>query len=332
MTDYANQLTGKEMEQGSINFTFGNEKPSLHSTLVIGVGGGGINVVSHMIESGVSGVEFAIIDTDKIMLDDAKISARLLIGQKETGGCGTGGIPSLGESCAEADAENIRQLLSGIKVVFLVAGFGGGTGTGAAPVVARIAREMGVLAIAFVTTPFAFEGNVKAKQAKTGCDRLRENIDCFMVIPNERMMKACDKSMGVNEFLGILDDAVGQFVQGFSELAAATSDFESVCCITRNQGEIFFDIGVGIGENRAEDAVKEAMINPFLRISSTENASKILIFVKGDESLSDAEIKSICECVKSATSPSALIFLCKATDASMNGKVSVMVVATAFET
>src|SRR5690606_3333267 len=247
---------------------FDLESESLAKIKVIGVGGGGSNAVNRMIESGVRGVEFITANTDAQALQMTRAELKLQLGDKLTRGLGAGGNPEIGKKAAEESREAIFNSLRGADMVFVTAGMGGGTGTGAAPVIAGVARECGALTVGVVTRPFTFEGRKRAMQAEMGIEALRENVDTLIVIPNDRLLEIVDKKTPMVEAFREADNVLRQAVQGISDLIAVPGlinlDFADVKAIMTERGSALMGIGVASGENRATEAARKAIMSPLL--------------------------------------------------------------------
>lgn len=236
------------------------------SIKVIGVGGGGSNAVNRMIDSGLQGVEFLVANTETQALDNSKATTKIQLGEKLTKGLGAGANPEVGEEAAQESREEITKALQGSDMVFVTAGMGGGTGTGAAPIVAECAREMGALTVGVVTKPFTFEGKRRKNQADKGIEMLTSKVDTIIVIPNDKLLQVVDKKTPLNEAFRTADDVLRQGIKGISDLITVPGlinlDFADVKTIMTNQGEALMGIGIGEGENRAVDAAKMAINSP----------------------------------------------------------------------
>lgn len=302
---------------------------------VIGCGGGGGNAVNRMIEASIHGVEFIAINTDLQALQGSKTPNKLAIGQKVTKGLGSGGRPTMGEQAAEEDKELITNSLRGADMVFVTAGMGGGTGTGSAPVVARIARELGALTVAVVTTPFDFEGPVRMRQALAGLEKLHEQVDSLIVIPNQQILKVVDKNTSVRQAFKVADDVLRQGVEGISNIITnpgdVNTDFADVKNTMQGQGNAILGIGIGEGENRAVDAASRAISNPMLEDSHIDGAKNILINICASEEVSMSEVDEICKIVTSRAAKDYNLYWGQVTDPTMEDRISVTVIATGFE-
>jgi cell division protein FtsZ len=301
---------------------------------VIGVGGGGNNAVNRMIASGLKNVRFIAINTDLQALHISKAEVRLPIGSKVTGGLGAGGIPDIGEKAAMEDYDELQSIIRGSDMIFITAGMGGGTGTGAVPVIAQIARELDVLTVAVVTKPFHFEGKKKMLLADEGIMKLRENVDTLIVIPNQYLLKIVDRRTPIKEAFRLADDVLRQGVQGISDLITNPGeiniDFADVCTIMKGKGDAFMGIGVGSGDNRAVDAATNAINNPLLEDAKIEGAKSILVNVTGGMDLALAEYEEIMRIITANADDDALIIAGTAFEESLQDDVKVTVIAAGF--
>jgi cell division protein FtsZ len=312
------------------------EAPRQSATVikVIGCGGGGSNAVNRMIEAGVKGVDFIVINTDLQALDMSSASTKIGIGAKATGGLGAGGIPEMGEKAALEDTEAITNIVRGANMVFITAGMGGGTGTGAAPVVARIAREEGALTIGVVTKPFDFEGAAKMNLALEGISRLSESVDKLILIPNQNLFKVIDKRTSVVDAFKVADDVLRQSVQGISDIITRPGiinvDFKDVATTMEGSGEAIMGIGTGHGDVRATDAALAAINNPMLEDTRIDGAKNILVNIIGSPDISMVEVNDIIVTSKESAAPDVLVLHGVAIDESMSDEISVTVIATNF--
>ncbi len=301
---------------------------------VIGAGGGGGNAVNRMIASGLQNVEFIAANTDLQTLNNSNASVKIPIGSKLTNGLGAGGKPEVGEKAALEDTETIKNALKGADMVFVTAGMGGGTGTGAAPVIAKIAKEQGALTVGVVTKPFSFEGKVKMQLAEEGIRKLHEAVDTLIVIPNQHLLKIVDKRTPIKEAFQLADDVLRQGVQCISDLITKPGiiniDFADVKTTMEGKGDAIMGTGVGRGENRAVDAATYAINNPLLEDSRIEGAKSILINVTGDDTLTLMEVEEIANIITATADPEALIITGSAIDQNMKESVMVSVIATGF--
>lgn len=303
---------------------------------VIGCGGGGGNAVNRMIEANICDVDFIAINTDLQALDGSKSKNRLAIGQKVTKGLGSGGKPEMGEQAAEEDKELITNALRGADMVFVTAGMGGGTGTGSAPIVAKIAHELGALTVAVVTTPFEFEGPVRMRQAREGLEKLRKEVDSLIVIPNQQILKVVDKNTSVRQAFRVADDVLRQGVEGISTIITSpgdvNTDFADVKNAMQGQGKAILGVGIGEGENRAVEAATKAISNPMLEDSHIDGAKNILINICASEEVSMSEVSEICTIVTAQAAQDYNMFWGQVTSPQMEDKISVTIIATGFET
>ncbi|MBR1623865.1 MAG: cell division protein FtsZ [Pseudobutyrivibrio sp.] len=297
--------------------------------IVVGVGGAGNNAVKRMVEEGIGGVEFIGINTDKQALDLCKAPTLLAIGEKTTGGKGAGANPEVGQKSAEESAEDISAAIKGADMVFITCGMGGGTGTGAAPVVARIAKEQGILTVGIVTKPFQFEGKPRMNNALSGIERLKESVDTLIVIPNQKLVEICNKSMGIGESFRMADGVLHQAVQGITDLITKNSlinlDFADVTTVMKDKGLAHVGIGSAKGDEKALEAVKAAVASPLLE-TSIQGATDVIVNICGDVGLNDANEAT--SYVQDMTGADANIILGITVDESMDDEVSVTVIAT----
>ncbi len=301
---------------------------------VIGVGGGGNNAVNRMITSGLKGVEFISVNTDSQALNLSRAASKLQIGVKLTKGLGAGANPEIGAKAAEESREDLVQALKGADMVFVTAGMGGGTGTGAAPIVAQVAKEMGALTVGVVTRPFTFEGRKRAMQAEKGIADLKSKVDTLITIPNDRLLQVVDKHTTIHEAFRIADDVLRQGVQGISDLIAVPGlinlDFADVKTIMMNTGSALMGIGQATGENRASDAARKAISSPLLE-TSIEGAQGVLLNITGGPNLTLFEVNEASEIIAQAADPEANIIFGAVIDENMKEEVRVTVIATGFD-
>ena len=302
---------------------------------VIGVGGGGSNAVDRMITMGVKGVEFITVNTDSQALERSKASTRLQIGEKLTRGLGAGAQPEIGEKAAEENKEDILEAIQGADMVFITAGMGGGTGTGAAPVVAECAREAGALTVGVVTKPFKFEGMLRNKKAIGGIDRLRQHVDTIITIPNDSLLKVVDKTASIMDAFRIADDVLRQGVQGMSDIIAIPGlinlDFADVKSIMSNAGSALMGIGEASGDNAAIEAAKAAIASPLVETSIVGARGVILSFTGTAEKLRMYEVNEASMAIQENVNEDANIIFGAALDNSLGDTVRVTVVATGFD-
>ena len=301
---------------------------------VIGVGGGGNNALNRMISSGLKHVQFIAVNTDAQALSSSKAQIKIPIGSKLTGGLGAGGIPEVGEKAALENQEEIKQVLKGSDMLFITAGMGGGTGTGAAPIIAHIAKELNILSVAVVTKPFDFEGRKKMSLADHGLQRLREAVDTLIVIPNQYLLKIVEKRTPIKEAFFMADEVLRQGVQGISDLITVPGeiniDFADIKTIMNGRGDAMMGVGIGRGDNRAVDAATQAINNPLLEDSSIEGAKGVLVNVSGGEDLSLTEYEEIVKIITANADEDALIIVGNAIDNSLTDHIKVTVIATGF--
>ena len=301
---------------------------------VIGVGGAGNNAVNRMIESGIKGVDFIAVNTDRQALTKSKAGTKIQIGEKITRGLGAGANPDIGAQSAEENKSEIAETLRGADMVFVTAGMGGGTGTGAAPIVAQAAKEMGILTIGVVTKPFTFEGKKRLSQAERGIESLKGKVDALVVIPNDKLLQIIDRKTSINDAFRMADDVLRQGVQGISDLIAVTGtvnlDFADVKTIMKDTGMAHMGIGRASGENRAEDAAKQAVQSPLLE-TSIEGARGVIINITGGEDLGLHEVNTAAELVQRSVDPEANIIFGTVTDPDMKDEIQITVIATGFE-
>ena len=301
---------------------------------VIGVGGAGNNAVNRMIDAGIKGVDFIAVNTDRQALQTSKAGTKIQIGEKITRGLGAGANPDIGAQSAEESKAEVAEVLRGADMVFVTAGMGGGTGTGAAPIVAQAAKEMGILTIGVVTKPFTFEGKKRLSQAERGIESLKGKVDTLVVIPNDKLLQIIDRKTSIIEAFKMADDILRQGVQGISDLIAIPGlvnlDFADVKTIMLNQGMAHMGVGTATGENRAEDAAKEAIQSPLLE-TSIEGAKGVIINITGGEDLGLHEVNTAAELVQRSVDPEANIIFGTVTDTTMMDEIKITVIATGFE-
>lgn len=301
---------------------------------VIGVGGGGNNAVNRMIESQLKGVQFIAVNTDKQALFTSKAEYRIQIGEKLTKGLGAGANPEIGRKAAEESREDIHQALQGADMVFVTSGMGGGTGTGAAPIVAQIAKEMGILTVGVVTKPFTFEGKRRMQHAEQGIEELKGKVDTLVTIPNDRLLQVVEKKTSIMDAFKMADDVLRQGVQGISDLIAVPGlvnlDFADVKTIMFEQGLAHMGIGRASGENRATEAAKQAIHSPLLE-TSIQGAKGVLLNITGGSNLGLFEVNEAAELVAQAADPDANIIFGAVIDEDLKDEIRITVIATGFE-
>ena len=314
---------------------FQNEEQSTFASIkVVGCGGGGNNAVNRMVDAGLRGVEFISVNTDRQALSQANAQVKIQIGEKLTKGLGAGAIPEVGRRAAEESREEIASALKGADLVFITAGMGGGTGTGAAPIVAEIARDLGTLTIAVVTKPFNFEGKQRMKNAEAGIAELKQHVDTLVVIPNDRLLQVVNKGTTMIEAFKIADDVLRQGIQGISDLIAVPAminlDFADVKTVMESGGMAHMGIGLGSGENKLVDAAKNAISSPLLE-TNIDGARAVLINVTGGEDISIVDINEAANLIMEAADPDANIIFGAGIDETMGDEVRITVIATGFE-
>lgn len=301
---------------------------------VIGCGGGGSNAVNRMIEAGVQGVEFIAVNTDAQALQLSKAPHKLQIGEKLTRGLGAGANPEVGKKAAEESRESIVNALKGADMVFVTAGMGGGTGTGAAPVIAEIAREVGSLTVGVVTRPFTFEGRKRMMQAINGIEALKEKVDTLIVIPNDRLLEIVDKNTPMLEAFREADNVLRQGVQGISDLIAVPGlinlDFADVKAIMSEKGSALMGIGIATGENRAAEAAKKAICSPLLE-TSIDGAHGVLMNITGGSNLSLYEVNEAADIVSSSADRDVNMIFGAVINEDLEDEIVVTVIATGFD-
>lgn len=301
---------------------------------VIGVGGGGNNAVNRMIEADVKGVDFIAVNTELQILGKSQAETKIQIGEKLTRGLGAGAKPEIGEQAAEESKEEVSKALEGADMVFVTAGMGGGTGTGAAPVVAACARELGALTVAVVTKPFSFEGKVRANHAMEGIEKLKTNVDAILIVPNDKLLTIADKKTTIKDAFKMADDVLRQGIQGISDLITVPGiinlDFADIRTIMSDQGEALMGIGQGSGDTRASDAATQAINSPLLE-RNIEGAKGIIINITGNEDLGLFEINEASQVITEAADPDANIIWGTSVDPNMDDDtVKITVIATGF--
>ena len=301
---------------------------------VIGVGGAGNNSINRMIEAGIKNVEFIAINTDRQILSKSNAEVKLQIGEQLTRGLGAGGSAEIGEKAAEESREEIEKVLEGANMVFITAGMGGGTGTGAAPVVAEIAKSKNILTIAIVTKPFTFEGRKKALQAEKGLEKLKSNVDSLIVVPNDKLLQIIDRKTSMKDAFMIADDILRQGVQGISDLLIISGevniDFADLRNAMKDKGIAHLGVGRASGENRAEDAAKLAIQSPLLE-TTIDGATSVIYNVTGDKSLTLHEFDTASQIINQGADPDATIIMGRVIDETAGEDVIVTVIATGFE-
>ena len=301
---------------------------------VIGVGGSGNNAVNHMVSTGVQGVDFIAINTDAQDLHKSKAKKKIHIGRSLTRGLGAGMNTEIGKQAAEETREEIQEAVKGSDMVFITGGMGGGTGTGAAPVVAKIARELGALTVGVVTKPFAFEGQARGRLAEQGLTDLRKAVDALIIVPNDKLLSIVSRDTGIKNAFAMCDDILKQAVEGISDLITTTGiinvDFADVRTIMQNAGSALMGIGIATGENRAELAARAAINSPLLEVS-IHGAKGVLFSIAGGDDLGMLEVQDAANVITEAIDPEAKVIFGAVTDDSLKkGQVRVTVIATGF--
>ena len=301
---------------------------------VVGVGGGGGNAVNRMIQSGLSGVEFWLMNTDLQVLHNGKTNHRIQLGSSTTQGLGAGADPTVGEKAAEEATQEITQALEGADMVFVTAGLGGGTGTGAAPVVAKIAKQLGILTIAVVTKPFSWEGKKRQNQANAGLEKLKESVDAVIVVPNDKLLQVVDRQVSLNESFIIVDEVLLRGVQGISDIITVPGiinvDFADVKTVMQASGSALMGIGRAQGEGRAVKAAQQA-INSQLLESSINGASGVIVNITGGPDMGIHELSDAASIIHDAVLDDATVIIGTAVNESIQGEIQITVIATGFE-
>ncbi|MDR1773589.1 MAG: cell division protein FtsZ [Clostridioides sp.] len=301
---------------------------------IIGVGGGGNNAVNRMIDAGLKGVDFITVNTDKQALVTSKAEDKLVIGEKLTRGLGAGGNPEVGQKAAEESKDEIIKCLQGADMVFVTAGMGGGTGTGAAPVVAGIAKDMGILTVGVVTKPFMFEGKIRMKNAELGINQLKEKVDTLITIPNDRLLQIVSKNTSMLEAFSVADDVLKQGIQSISDLIAVQGlinlDFADVTTIMKDKGLAHMGIGSATGENRAVEAARQAIQSPLLE-TSIKGAKGVLLNVTGGPNLGLFEVNEASTLVMESCDPEVNVIFGASIKEEFGDEIKVTVIATGFD-
>lgn len=313
---------------------FEADMQELTNIKVIGCGGGGSNAVNRMIVEGLKNVEFIAINTDKQALILSQANQKIQIGEKLTKGLGAGANPEIGKKAAEESREEITAAIKGANMVFITAGMGGGTGTGAAPVVAEIAKSMDILTVGVVTKPFPFEGRRRMRHAEMGIENLKEKVDTLVIIPNERLLSMADKKTTLLDSFKLADDVLRQGVQAISDLITITgvinADFADIKAVMLNKGLAHMGVGFGKGDNRAQDAVKQAISSPLLE-TSIDGATDVIINFTGGADLGALEVYDAADVVRESVDPDANIIVGAVIDETLQEEVRITVIATGFE-
>lgn len=301
---------------------------------VVGVGGGGNNAVNRMIDAGVKGVEFLVFNTDRQALKNSNAETKIQLGEKITKGLGAGANPEIGEQAAEESLDEIREALDGADMVFITAGMGGGTGTGAAPVIADVAKELGLLTVGVVTKPFTFEGRKRAKSAELGINALKGKVDTLVIIPNDRLLSIADKKTSFSQAFEMADDILKQGIQGISDLISVPNlinlDFADVKTIMYDKGIAHMGIGRASGDDRATEAAKLAINSPLLE-TSIEGAKSVLLNITAGSDLGIFEVNEAADLIRDCVSEDANIIFGAGIDESLKDEVKITVIATEFD-
>ena len=323
------------MGNNYLEFNFDNTNQNGKARIVVvGVGGGGCNAVNRMIEADLQNVDFMAVNTDKQDLDACHAEIKLQIGEKLTKGLGAGGNPEVGQKSAEENEEDIRRHIEGAEMVFITAGMGGGTGTGASPIVAKIAKELGILTVGVVTRPFSFEGRRRAGHAELGINYLKEYVDSIVIVPNDKLLDIADPNTTMIDALKMADDILRQGVQAITDLIGETSminvDFADVQSVMRGRGIAHMGIGVGRGENRVRDAVTNAVESPLLE-TTVAGAKAILLNVAGSKSMGMLEVNNAALQIQNVADTDAMIIFGTSIKEELDDEIKVTVIATGFE-
>jgi cell division protein FtsZ len=311
------------------------EERDLNTTIkVVGVGGAGTNAVNRMISTGMEGIEFLVVNTDQQQLKDSLAPVKIQIGCKLTRGLGAGADPEIGREAANEDRDKIHKALKGADMVFITAGMGGGTGTGAAPVVAEIAKEHGALVVGVVTRPFKVEGKRRGNLAEEGITNLKQKVDTLITIPNDLLLKIIDRKTPIDEAFKLADDILRQGVQGISDIIMITGlvnvDFADVRTVMRETGDALMGVGLGFGENKAVEATQMAINSPLLEETSIQGAKAVLINIAGGNDLSLHEVNEVNDLITRQVDSEANIIFGATIDPALEDKVRVTVIATGF--
>ena len=317
-----------------MGFTYDTEEKDVVNIKVIGVGGGGGNAVNRMIDNGMKNIEFIAINTDKQVLRASKATYKIQIGEKLTKGRGAGGHPQVGAEAAEENRDEIESMLKGTDMIFITAGMGGGTGTGAAPIVAEVAKDMGILTVAVVTKPFKFEGARRMHNAEAGLQELANHVDSLVVIPNERLKLITDHFKTVKECFAAADDILRQGVQSISDLVEQTGfvnlDFEDVSAVMKDAGYAHMGIGSGTGKDKAIDAARNAVSSPLLE-TTIAGARGVIVNITAAEDITFEEAELASTTITEAAHPDAEVYWGLVFDPEMNDEMKITVIATGFD-
>lgn len=316
-------------------FKLEEEKPASTVIKVVGVGGAGCNAVNRMIATGMENVEFIVMNTDAQQLRDSLATVKIQIGTKLTRGLGAGADPNVGREAANEDRDKIHKALKGADMIFITAGMGGGTGTGAAPVVAEVAKEISALVVGVVTKPFKVEGKKRMGQAETGIAHLKEKVDTLITIHNDLLLKIIDRRTPIEDAFKLADDILRQGVQGIADLIMVTGlvnvDFADVRTVMRETGDALMGVGIGTGENKALEATQQAINSPLLEETCIDGAKAVLINIAGGNDLSLHEVNEVTDVITRQVDPDANIIFGTTIDAALSDRVRVTVIATGFD-
>jgi len=313
-----------------------DEEPQMNTIIkVVGVGGAGNNAVNRMIATGLEGVDYIVVNTDSQQLKASLAQTKIQIGTKLTRGLGAGADPSIGREAALEDRDKLEKALKGADMVFITAGMGGGTGTGAAPIVAEVAKESGALVVGVVTKPFRAEGRRRMQHAEEGIRDLKEKVDTIIVIPNDLLLKIIDRSTPMDHAFKLADDILRQGVQGIADIIMVTGlvnvDFADVRTVMKETGDAIMGVGIGVGENRAIEATQMAINSPLLEESGIEGAKAVLLNIVGGSDMSLHEVNEITEIINKQVDPDANIIFGATIDPALDDKIRVTVIATGFD-
>ena len=316
-------------------FKFEEERPLVTVIKVIGVGGAGTNAVNRMIATGMENVEFIVANTDAQQIRDSFAPVKIQLGSKLTRGLGAGADPEIGREAANEDRDNIHKALKGADMVFITAGMGGGTGTGAAPIVAEVAKEVGALVVGVVTRPFKVEGKKRSSRAEEGIANLKQKVDTLITIPNDLLLKIIDRKTPIEDAFKLADDILRQGVQGIADLIMVTGlvnvDFADVRTVMKETGDALMGVGIGSGETKANDATQMAINSPLLEETSIEGAKAVLINIAGGNDLSLHEVNEVTDIITRQVDPEANIIFGTTVDPALDDRVRVTVIATGFD-
>jgi cell division protein FtsZ len=316
-------------------FRLEEEKPLATIIKVVGVGGAGTNAVNRMIATGMEGVEFIVANTDAQQLRESLAAIKIQIGTKITRGLGAGADPNIGRDAANEDRDKVHKALKGADMVFVTAGMGGGTGTGAAPIVAEVAKELGALVVGVITKPFRAEGKTRSSRAEEGIANLKTKVDTLITVPNDLLLKIIDRKTPIEDAFKLADDILRQGVQGIADLIMVTGlvnvDFADVRTVMKETGDALMGVGIGSGENKAMEATQQAINSPLLEETSIEGAKAVLINIAGGHDLSLHEVNEVTDIITRQVDPEANIIFGTTIDAALDDRVRITVIATGFD-